>query len=71
MVLVDKLFISLDVLDDILSPSRLAREDHDFLLSVRPRLVQQPQDEGSVTLGELVPQSPIFQLAFVLLDAGR
>ena len=70
MVLVDKLLISLDIFDDILSSSNLPREDDDLRTSLPPGLIQQSQDKGSVLSRELVSESPGLQLRLVLLHSG-
>lgn len=58
VVLVDDLVISGDILDDVLSASRLAGETDDFLTPLAFRLVQQPQGESSVSLTEIMPETP-------------
>ena len=72
MGLIDDLLISLDVLENVISASRPPREDDNLLAALAPCLVQQSQDEGGVTLGEIMPEAPSFELTFVLFDSdGR
>jgi hypothetical protein len=71
VVLVDDLLISLDVFGDVIPPTGVAGEDDDLVAALLPGLIEKPQDEGGVPLGEIVSESPVLELTLVLFDAGE
>lgn len=55
---------------DILPPSWMLGEEDDFIQPLCPRLVQEPQNEGSIAQSEFVSEPPGFELTFVLFGPG-
>jgi hypothetical protein len=71
IVLIDDLVVALDVFEDVVSTTRLTREDDYLGTALLLGLVQQSQDESSVSLGQIVPEAPVLELTLVLFDPGR